>query len=194
MRLRMFSEFLVSFLLPLFSLKKMYFLFFVCFSLFSPNQGQIVVSTCSDLMNISNNLSASYVLSQNIACSNFTAIQGTFTGSFDGQYFSISNPTFNGDDLLLFCCGLKVNTIFPPWLCVKFPEITILDPEEMFKFALLFKFPSTSVVVFPLKTISPVFVSVPLFGMNVHLHSFWKKTHETFPWVNSNTGALKGQR
>ena len=77
---------------------------------------------------------------------------------------------------------------------MKFPWIRTVDPEEMFKLALLFKFPLTKVVVFPLTTISPVFVSVPLFGVNVHLHSFWKKTHETFPCVKSNNGALKGQR
>ena len=102
-------------------------------------------------------------------------------------------PTFNGDDLLLFC-GLNVNTICPPELCVKFPEITILDPEEMFKFALFSKFPWTSVVVLPLKIISPAFVSVPLFGVNVHLHSFWKKMHETIPCVKSNRGAFRGQK
>ena len=62
-----------------------------------------------------------------------------------------------------------MNTICPPELCVKFPKITIVDEEEMFKLALLLKFPWMSVVVFPLKTISPVFMSVPLFGMNVHL-------------------------
>ena len=91
-------------------------------------------------------------------------------------------PTFNGDGLLLFCCGLKLNTICPPELCVKFPVITTTsDPEEIFKLALFSKFPWMSVVVFPLTTISPVFVSVPLFGVNVHLHSFWKKIHETFP-------------
>ena len=36
---------------------------------------------------------------------------------------------------------------------MKFPETIILDPEEMFKVALLFKFPSTNVVVFPLRTL-----------------------------------------
>ena len=50
-------------------------------------------------------------------------------------------PTFNGDDLLLFCCGLKVNTICPPELCVKFPVMAIVDEEEIFKFALFSKFP-----------------------------------------------------
>ena len=74
-----------------------------------------------------------------------------------------------------------MNTICPPGLCVKFPATTTVDPEEIFKFALLFKLPWISVVVFPLKTISAVFVSVPLFGVNVHLHSFCEKTHETFP-------------
>ena len=81
-------------------------------------------------------------------------------------------PTFNGDDLLLLlCCGLKVKTICPCEFCVKFPAITIVDEEEMFKFALLSRFPCTSVIVFPLTTISPVLVSVPLFGVNVDLHS-----------------------
>ena len=55
-------------------------------------------------------------------------------------------------------------------------------------------FVGVCVVVFPLNIISPVFVSVPLFGMNVHLHSFWKKMHETFPCVKSNKGASNGQR
>ena len=104
-------------------------------------------------------------------------------------------PTFNGDDLLLlFCCALKLNRICPCEFCVKFPAIKTLAPEEMFKFALFSKFPWTSVVVFPATTISPVFVSVPLFGVNFHLHSFCKKTHETFPCVKSNKGALNGQR
>ena len=65
-----------------------------------------------------------------------------------------------------------MNTICPCGVCEKFPETIILDPEEMFKFALLSKFPWINVVVFPLTIISPVFVSVPLFGVNVHLHSF----------------------
>ena len=77
-------------------------------------------------------------------------------------------PTFNGADLLFSCCEKdvsNVNTISPPLLCVKFPETTKLAPELMFTLALLFKFPSTSVTVFPLTTISPVIVSVPLFGV-----------------------------
>ena len=55
----------------------------------------------------------------------------------------------------------------------------------MFKFALFSKFPWMIAVVFPLKTISPLFVSVPLFGVNIQIHSFWKKTHEKFPCVKS---------
>ena len=69
-----------------------------------------------------------------------------------------------------------------------------LDPEEMFKFALFSKFPPISTVVFPFKPISPVFVNVPLFGVNFQIHSFWKKTHEKFPCVKSNKGASNGQR
>ena len=80
-------------------------------------------------------------------------------------------PTFNGDELLLFCFGLKVNIICPVVLCVKFPETKKLDPEEKFKFALLLKLPSTNVVVFPLKTISALFVIVPLYGVNFHIQS-----------------------
>ena len=99
-------------------------------------------------------------------------------------------PTLNGDDLLLFCCELKVNTICPCELCVKFPWIKTVDPEEMFKLALLFKFPLTKVVVFPLKTISPVFVIVPLFGVKVHVHSLCKKMQDTFPCVKSKSGAF----
>ena len=69
-----------------------------------------------------------------------------------------------------------------------------LDEEEIFKFALLFKFPSISAVMFPHKEISPVFVSVPLFGVNVQIHSFLKKMHETFPFVKSNKGAQEEQK
>ena len=56
-----------------------------------------------------------------------------------------------------------------------------LDEEEIFKFALFSKFPWMNVVVFPLTTISPVLVSVPLFGVKVHLQTPVDKTHETFP-------------
>ena len=75
---------------------------------------------------------------------------------------------------------------------MKFPETKKLDPEEMFTLELLFKFPWMSVVVFPLKTISPMFVSVRLFGVNVHNQTCcWKeKTHEMFPCVKSNNGAF----
>ena len=85
-----------------------------------------------------------------------------------------------------------MNTICPPEFCVKFPETKRLDPEEMFKFALFSKFPWMNVVVFPFTTISPLFVSVSLFGVNVHLHSFCceERTHETFPCVKSNKGAF----
>ena len=105
-------------------------------------------------------------------------------------------PTFSGDDLLLLLlldCGLNVNTICPPEVCVKFPETTILDPEEMFKLALLFKFPSINVVVFPLKTISPLFVIVPFFGVKLHLHSPPHNTQHTFTWLKSTCGAFWGQ-
>ena len=71
--------------------------------------------------------------------------------------------------------------------------MTILDPEEMFKLALLFTLPSIKVVVFPLKKISPVFVIVPEFGVKLHIHSFCKKIHETFPCLKSNNGAFGEQ-
>ena len=80
--------------------------------------------------------------------------------------------TFNGVDLL-FCCEEESNvkTICPPGLCVKFPSTTITAPDDTFKLALFFKFPTTNVVVFPLNKISPVFVSVPLFGVKLHVQS-----------------------
>ena len=74
------------------------------------------------------------------------------------------------------------------------PTIEILDPEEMLRFALFSKFPSTIVVVFPITTISPVFVSVSLFGVNVQIQAPCWRTHETFPCVKSNKGALTEQR
>ena len=64
-----------------------------------------------------------------------------------------------------------MNAISPCDVCVKFPEIKTDDPEEMFKLALFFKFPSIRVVVFPLKTISPVLVSDPLFGVNAQIQA-----------------------
>ena len=63
----------------------------------------------------------------------------------------------------------------------------------MFKVALLFKFPSTNVVVFPLRIISPVFVSVLLFGVNVHLHSFWKKMQVNPNYNGSSCDTINSQ-
>ena len=74
-----------------------------------------------------------------------------------------------------------MNTVCPPELCVKFPETTILDPEEeIFKFPLLFKFPSTSVVELEEMMISALFVSVPFVfrGETVHVQTPLKRKQE----------------
>ena len=83
-----------------------------------------------------------------------------------------------------------MKTICPPEFCEKFPSMKTIDPVEMFKFALLLKFPSMRVVVFDWKTMIALFVVVPLFGMKFHVQIFWKKTHETFPCFKSNKGAF----
>ena len=63
-----------------------------------PNTG-ISISTCSELQDIENNLTATYELSNNINCSgfDFKQIRGTFTGKLDGKGFSINGITLNTD-------------------------------------------------------------------------------------------------
>ena len=61
------------------------------------NIATIGINTCQDLQNINQNLSADYVLNQDIDCANFPweVIAGTFTGSLDGQEHKIINLTIN---------------------------------------------------------------------------------------------------
>lgn len=67
----------------------------------------IVICSCTDLQNIKNNLSANYVLGQNIDCSSFDNFEsigegvgffGFFKGSLDGKGFSISNLKIYGPE------------------------------------------------------------------------------------------------
>jgi hypothetical protein len=60
------------------------------------------ISTCSDLQNMNNDLLGNYILSGNINCSGFDSGDGggflpiaPFTGTFDGQNYTISNLYIN---------------------------------------------------------------------------------------------------
>jgi hypothetical protein len=74
---------------------------FLVFYFISPSvsSANINISNCNELQNIGNTgLNGDYVLTGNIDCSgiaNFSPI-GTFTGTFDGQGYIISNLTING--------------------------------------------------------------------------------------------------
>lgn len=59
-------------------------------------QAQTSISTCSELQNISGDLSGSYVLAADINCAGFpfSPIAG-FTGTLDGQGHTVSNLTVN---------------------------------------------------------------------------------------------------
>lgn len=64
----------------------------------------------------------------------------------------------------------------------------------MFKFALFFKFPSIKVVELPLTRISPLFVSVPDFGVKIHVQTWFNdRTHETFPWEIKHRRSLSAE-
>ncbi|MCX6773816.1 MAG: hypothetical protein NTY68_02340, partial [Candidatus Micrarchaeota archaeon] len=65
-----------------------------------------MITSCQDLQNMSANLGANYSLANNIDCAGFTNIDGlgfmpignstnTFTGTFDGRNFTISNLYIN---------------------------------------------------------------------------------------------------
>jgi hypothetical protein len=63
-----------------------------------------VITTCSELESIESNLSAYYVLGNNIDCTgtSFASISGTFTGTLNGQNYTISNLNFAPNNAGLF--------------------------------------------------------------------------------------------
>lgn len=68
-------------------MKKIIYSALLLFPLSSFSQPIISLSSCQDLQNIQNNLSAQYQLAQNIDCSDFAwaPISGVFTGSLSGK-------------------------------------------------------------------------------------------------------------
>ena len=77
---------------------------FVFSSMAFANTSTLGINTCQDLQNIGQNLSAHFVLNQDIDCEGFQwiPIAGTFRGTLDGQNHIISNlmlqKNINGSD------------------------------------------------------------------------------------------------
>ena len=64
--------------------------------LFPISKAQISITNCTELQNIQNNLDANFVLDSHIDCSAMPFVpigdlSTPFTGSFDGNIYSISN-------------------------------------------------------------------------------------------------------
>lgn len=100
-------------------MKKIFLFFFSFLMLISFTSALTHITNCTELQNMQDNLAEDYVLDNNINCSGINFIPvgnktNTFTGSLDGQNYTISNLFINTNSSYTGLFGYMLGNTYPP--------------------------------------------------------------------------------